>query len=58
MADRNAVVEKVREISERAGSGEGIEIVDVQLLGGGGTRVLRIFIDKPAGVTHAGSRSS
>src|SRR5580704_12204947 len=53
MADRNTIVEKVREIAERAGSGEGLEIVDVQLLGGGGTRVLRIFIDKPAGVTHA-----
>ena len=53
MADRNTVVEKVREIAERAGSGEGIEIVEVQLLGGGGTRVLRIFIDKPSGVTHA-----
>ena len=32
---------------------QGIEIVDVQLLGGGGSRVLRIFIDKPEGVTHA-----
>ncbi len=53
MADRNAVVEKVREIAERAGSGEGIEVVEVHLLGGGGTRVLRIFIDKPSGVTHA-----
>ena len=53
MADRNTVVEKVREIAERAGASEGSEIVDVQLLGGGGTRVLRIFIDKPAGVTHA-----
>jgi ribosome maturation factor RimP len=59
MADRNTVVDRVREIAERAGSGEGLEIVDVQLLGGGGTRVLRIFIDrlggidKPAGVTHA-----
>ena len=31
----------------------GIEIVDVQLLGGGGSRLLRIFIDKPEGVTHA-----
>jgi len=53
MADRATVVEKVREICERAGSGEGIETVDVQLLGGGGTRVLRIFIDKPEGVSHA-----
>jgi ribosome maturation factor RimP len=43
----------VQQIAERVGSREGIEIVDVQLLGGGGSRVLRIFIDKPQGVTHA-----
>ena len=55
MAERNreAVIEKVLEIAERVGASEGLEIVDVQLLGGGGSRVLRIFIDKPAGVTHA-----
>jgi ribosome maturation factor RimP len=53
MADRTAVVEKVREIAERVGASEGVEIVDVQLLGGGNSRVLRIFIDKPEGVTHA-----
>lgn len=54
MADQNreAVIEKVREIAERVGAGEGIEIVDVELVGGGRNRVLRIFIDKPAGVTH------
>ena len=62
MADRNreAVVAKVMEIAERVGAREGIEIVDVQMLGGGGARVLRIFIDRstpPAdsavpGVTH------
>lgn len=53
MADRTAVVDKVREIAERVGGSEGVEIVDVQLLGGGNGRVLRIFIDKPQGVTHA-----
>src|SRR5580698_11670153 len=53
MADRMAVVEKVREIVERVASSEGVEVVDVQLLGGGNSRVLRIFIDKPEGVTHA-----
>ena len=53
MADRTAIVEKVREIAERVGADEGLEVVDVQLLGGGGSRVLRIFIDKPEGVTHA-----
>jgi ribosome maturation factor RimP len=53
MADRSAVAEKVQQIAERVGTGAGIEIVDVQLLGGGGSRLLRIFIDKPEGVTHA-----
>ncbi len=53
MADRNAIVEKVREIADRVAVRAGMEIVDVQFLGGGGNRVLRIFIDKPAGVTHA-----
>ena len=53
MADRTAIIEKVREITERVGADTGLEVVDVQMLGGGGTRVLRIFIDKPEGVTHA-----
>jgi len=53
MADRNAIIEKVQEIAERVGADTGLEIVDVQLLGGGGSRMLRIFIHKPEGVTHA-----
>jgi ribosome maturation factor RimP len=55
MSDRNreAVTAKVREIAERVGASEGIEIVDIQLLGGGGSRLLRIFIDRPQGVSHA-----
>ncbi len=50
---REAVVARVTEIAERVGRSEGIEIVEVQLLGGGAKRVLRIFIDKPGGVSHA-----
>ena len=53
MADRTAIIERVQEIAERVGADTGLEIVDVQLLGGGTNRVLRIFIDKPEGVTHA-----
>jgi len=53
MADREAVIEKVREIAERVASDVGLEIVEVQLLGAGHSRVLRIYIDKPQGVTHA-----
>lgn len=53
MAERAAVVEKIREIAERIAAREGMEIVDVQFLGGGGSRLARIFIDKPQGVSHA-----
>jgi ribosome maturation factor RimP len=53
MADRSAVADKVQQIAERVGADAGIEIVDVQMLGGGGSRLLRIFIDKLQGVTHA-----
>src|SRR5579885_3601339 len=53
MADRTAAIEKIREIAERVAGREGMEIVDVRLLGGGPSRVLRIVIDKPQGVSHA-----
>ena len=53
MPDNNAALAaRVTEIAERVGTSEGIEIVEVELLGGGKNRVLRIFIDKPQGVTH------
>ena len=45
--NREAVTQKVLEIAERTGASEGIEVVDVELLGGGRNRVLRIFIDRP-----------
>ena len=47
------IVEKVAELARRAARREGIDVWDVELLGGGKSRTLRIYIDKPAGVTHA-----
>jgi ribosome maturation factor RimP len=44
--------ERVREIAERVAASSGLEIVNVELRGGGKARMLRIVIDKPAGVTH------
>src|SRR5438270_7901761 len=44
--------ERVREIAERVAASTGLEIVEVELRGGGKARMLRIFIDKPGGVTH------
>jgi len=46
-------VARVTEIAERVGAPEGIEIVDVEFKGAGKRRVLRIFIDRPEGVSHA-----
>jgi ribosome maturation factor RimP len=50
---REAMVERITQIAQRVGEAEGIEIVEVQMLGGGKARLVRIFIDKPAGVSHA-----
>jgi ribosome maturation factor RimP len=45
-------LEKVREIVERVARSSGLEVVDVELHGGGKARMLRIFLDKQEGVTH------
>jgi ribosome maturation factor RimP len=45
-------VDRVRGIAERVAASAGLEIVEVELRGGGKARMLRIFIDKPGGVTH------
>src|SRR5271167_2831449 len=53
VASKEEAVARIAEIAHRVGESEGIEIVDVELLGAGRGRVLRIFIDRPEGVTHA-----
>ena len=45
-------IDKVREIAERVAASSGLEVVEVELRGGGKARMLRIVIDKLAGVTH------
>jgi len=42
----------IREIAGRVATAQGLEVVDVELRGGGKARTLRITIDKPEGVTH------
>jgi ribosome maturation factor RimP len=41
-------VERVREIAERVAATSGLEIVEIEMLGGGKARMLRVFLDKPA----------
>jgi len=52
-------VDRVREIADRVAQSSGLEVVEVELLGGGKSRLLRVFLDKPgagpeplSGVTH------
>ena len=52
-------VERVREIADRVAASSGLEIVEIEFLGGGKARMLRVFLDKAsagsvplAGVTH------
>jgi ribosome maturation factor RimP len=45
-------LDQVRAIAERVAASLGLEVVEVELRGGGKSRMLRIFIDKPAGVAR------
>jgi len=53
-------VDRVRGIAERVAASSGLEVVEIEFLGGGKARMLREFLDKPgaaagdplAGVTH------
>lgn len=52
-------VERVRGIADRVAASSGLEVLDIEFLGGGKARMLRVFLDKPpaasdplAGVTH------
>ena len=44
-------IDRVREICERVAADLGLEVVEVEMKGGGKARTLRIYLDKPGGVT-------
>jgi ribosome maturation factor RimP len=50
---RQPVASKIEEIAQRVTESEGMELVEVEVLGGGRSRLVRIYIDKPAGISHA-----
>src|SRR5580693_1200823 len=50
---REEIISKIAAIAEQAAAPAGIEIVEVELKGSGRNHLLRIYIDKPEGVTHA-----
>lgn len=51
-AHDTGLVDRITELGERAAAGTGVEIAEIQLRGGGKARLLRVYIDKPGGVTH------
>ena len=44
--NRESIIERVTAIAERVGAEVGIEVVNVEFVGGGRNRVLRLFIDR------------
>lgn len=47
-----AELNKIRDIAGRVAATHGVEVVDVEMRGGGKARTLKITIDKAEGVTH------
>jgi ribosome maturation factor RimP len=47
-----SIEERVREIAERVSIDHGLELVHAEVAGPENKPIVRIFIDKPAGVTH------
>ena len=50
--DPRSVAERVREIAEQAASDQGVELVHAEVAGPDNKPIVRVFIDKPNGVTH------
>jgi ribosome maturation factor RimP len=50
--DSSSVVERVCHIAEQAAIDHGVELVHAEVAGPEGHPVVRVFIDKPGGVTH------
>src|SRR5579864_5529686 len=48
-----AIASKIEEIARRVAESEGMEVVEVEVKGGGQHRFVRISIDKPEGISHA-----
>lgn len=52
-----ALVAKITSFSEEASAASNVELVEVELRGAGKARLLRVYIDKPGGVTHGDCES-
>lgn len=51
MGRKEEILDKVRALAAPLAQQEGLELVDVEFGGGGGRQTLRLYIDKPGGVS-------
>jgi ribosome maturation factor RimP len=50
---RQDLIDRIWEIADQVARGSDVEVVEIEFLGGGKHRVLRVYIDKDGGVTHS-----
>src|SRR2546423_10756463 len=50
--DQGSVADRIRHLAEQTAIDHGLELVHVEMAGPEGHPVVRVFIDKPGGVTH------
>lgn len=50
--DQGSVAERIRHFAEQAAIDHGLELVHAEVAGPEGHPIVRVFIDKPGGVTH------
>ena len=50
--DQGSVAERVNKLAEQTAIDHGVELVHAEVAGPEGHPILRVFIDKPGGVTH------
>jgi ribosome maturation factor RimP len=50
--DQGSVAERVNELAEQTAIDHGVELVHAEVAGPEGHPIVRVFIDKPGGVTH------
>ena len=51
-AEKPELLNKITELGVRAAESTGVEIAEIELKGSGRSRFLRVYIDKPGGITH------
>jgi ribosome maturation factor RimP len=49
---KRQIDERIRAIAEQTAEKHGLELVNIEAVGFGKNKAIRIFIDKPAGITH------